>query len=165
MFFTLKKSFRLGRLTCLMGMGDPPPPPPHLPHTHTPTHTPSPPGGFAANPPHPPQASFGGHFFWPGTGEHWHTRSESFSPFHHGNSAFRPFRGSCTWSAVATKWAVTKWLKMLGLVELGLGHRFHLKIPSQKLSEQRGESILPQGHLFAKHCTLQITYDFIFGLV
>ncbi len=43
-------------------------------------------------------------------------------------------RGCCTLSALAQKWAVTKWLKVLRLVNHCLGHRFHMMIASQKLS-------------------------------
>ena len=52
-----------------------------------------------------------------------------------------PSLGSYTLSAVASKWAVIKKLKMLRLVKDCLGHRFHVKILPQKLSQQRGEPI------------------------
>ena len=54
-----------------------------------------------------------------------------------------PAAGCCTLSALALKWAVTQWLKVPRLVKHCLGDRFHVKIPPQKLSVQRGEPISP----------------------
>ncbi len=60
------------------------------------------------------------------------------------NKCCRTFNFHYTLSALAWQWTIKKWLKMLHLVKPCLGHRFHLKIPPQKLSMQCGELAFPQ---------------------
>ncbi len=80
-------------------------------------------------------------------------KSQDFLPGHHFRLTAIAANGiNCTLSTLASKWAVTKLLKMLHLVKLSLDNWFQVKISPQK---QRVQSpFYPADVTYAKHCTI-----------